>query len=86
MTLEKRTKVLSATIVILTFLMVFFPAQIAFLLMQKIIIGVTGSLSILLQLYLLSQTEDKKKRLQGIVLLAFTIITIILMIVVYSSK
>lgn len=86
MTLEKRTKVLSATIVVLTFLMVFFPAQIAFLLMQKIIIGVTGSLSILLQLYLLSQTEDKKKRLQGIVLLAFTIITIILMIVVYSSK
>ncbi|WP_341225096.1 hypothetical protein [uncultured Arcticibacterium sp.] len=86
MTLEKRTKVLSAAIVILTFVMVFLPAQIAFLMMQKIIIGVTGSLSVLLQIYMLTQTVDKKKRLQGIVLLAFTLITIALMVVVYSSK
>ncbi|AWV96847.1 hypothetical protein [Arcticibacterium luteifluviistationis] len=86
MTLEKRTKVLSAAIVILTFVMVFLPAQIAFLMMQKIIIGVTGSLSVLLQIYMLTQTVDKKKRLQGVILLAFTIITIVLMIVVYTSK
>lgn len=86
MTIEKRTKVISAAIVILTFVMVFLPAQIAFLMMQKIIIGLTGSLSVLLQIYLLTQTSDKKKRLQGVILLASTVITIALMIVVYSSK
>jgi hypothetical protein len=83
MTIDKRTRILSTLVIILTFVMVLLPAQIAVGWIQRIIVGITGGLSVFFQLLLLISVESKTKKTQSYVLLALSLLAITLMLILY---
>jgi inner membrane protein involved in colicin E2 resistance len=83
MTLINRNKLFSVGVIILTFVMVFLPAQIPIGWIQRMIVAVTGSLSLIFQLLLLLSADTKTKKTQSYVLLALSILVIIVMFISY---
>lgn len=73
-------------IIFFTFIMVFLPGMIASGLVQKYIVGITGGLSILLQVLLLTRSDmEKKYRTQSLLVLVLTLAAMALMFVLYSA-
>jgi hypothetical protein len=83
MTIDKRNKILSIIVIILTFVMVFLPAQIAIGWIQRAIVYVTGGISVLAQIPLLLSADSESKKTQSYILLALSLLAITLMLIMY---
>jgi hypothetical protein len=83
MTIDKRNRVLSIIVIVLTFIMVFLPVQIAFGWLQRAIVEVTGAVSVVAQIILLLSADTKSKKTQSYILLALSLIAITLMLIRY---
>ncbi len=80
----KKTNWLTSFAIILSFMLVFLPAQVAIPQLQQIIVLITGGLSIAVQIILLLGESAKGKKLSSFVLLGLTVIAMVLMFIVYK--
>ncbi|MCR9065981.1 MAG: hypothetical protein NXI00_18560 [Cytophagales bacterium] len=80
----KKTNWLTSFAIILSFMLVFLPAQVAIPQLQQIIVLITGGLSIAVQIILLVGESAKGKKLSSFVLLGLTVIAMVLMFIVYK--
>jgi hypothetical protein len=63
--------------------MVFLPAQIPIGWIQRTIVGITGSFSLLFQLLILFSADTKSKKTQSYYLLALSLLVMVVMFISY---